>query len=69
MSEKRENSIHVRLSDEADATLELLSESMQQDKSKLAAILLQRTLLGEGYALKIAAMRLARLGTLGSSRE
>lgn len=67
--QKRENSVHVRLTDEADAMLELLSESKQEDKSKLAANILQRALLGEGHALKVAAMRLARLGMQGSDRE
>lgn len=66
---KRENSVHVRLSDEADATLELLSEAGGHDKSKLAADLLHRALLGEGYALKVAAMKLARLGITGNTRE
>ena len=46
-----------------------MAESMGDDKNKLAAVLLQRTLLGEGYALKVAAMRYARLNlTLRISR-
>lgn len=66
---KRENSIHVRVCDEADAVLELLCEATGADKSKHAAQLLEKILLGEGHALKVAAMRFARLGTSGSSRE
>lgn len=66
MTAKRENSTHVRLSDEADTLLELLAEAQRIDKSKLAADLLHRVLLGEGHALKVAAMRLARLGMIGS---
>lgn len=69
MSGKRENSVHVRLNDEADALLELLSEAGSVDKSKLAADLLHRALLGEGHGIKVAAMRLARLGIAGSGRE
>ena len=69
MADKRENSTHVRLSDEADAMLELLAESMGQEKSKLASVLLTRTLLGEGHALRVAALRLSRLGMTGSERN
>ena len=69
MPEKRENSTHVRLDDESDAKLELLSEARSVDKSKLAAEILQRALLGEGHALKLAAIRLSRLGLSGSYRE
>ena len=65
---KRENSIHVRVSDEADAVLELLCEASGVDKSKHAAALLEKMLLGEGHALKVAAMRFARLGTSGIER-
>lgn len=66
---KRENSVHVRLSDEADAVLELLAEAGGQDKAKLASDLLHRVLMGEGHALRVAANRLARLGLSGSTRE
>lgn len=54
-SGKRENSVHVRLSDEADATLDLLRAADGRDKSALAAVLLERVLLGEGHALRVAA--------------
>ena len=64
-SGKREHSVHVRLSEEADAVLELLAESAQSDKSRYASDLLHRVLLGEGHALKVAATRLARLGLIG----
>jgi len=69
MADKRENSTHVRLNDEADAMLELLAEAQRVEKSKLAADLLHRALLGEGHALKVAAQRLARLGLSGSERQ
>lgn len=69
MPEKREHSTHVRLCDEADAMLELISEARGLDKSRVAADMLHRLLLGEGHALKVAAMRLGRLGISGSGRE
>jgi hypothetical protein len=66
---KHEISVHVRLSDEANAALELLCEASQVDKAKHAGFLLERVLLGEGHALKVAAMRYARLGITGTTRE
>lgn len=69
MADKRENSTHVRLCDEADAMLELLAEAGGTDKAKLAADILHRAILGEGHALKVAALRLSRLGFVGFDRE
>lgn len=69
MPDKRENSTHVRLSDEADAMLEFLAEAKGLDKSRLAADLLHRSLLGEGHSLRLAAERMTRLGTIGRDRE
>lgn len=66
---KRENSVHVRLSCEADALLELIGEAQRKDKAALAADLLERALLGEAHSLKVAAMRFARLGTSGIDGE
>jgi len=66
---KRDHSTHVRLSDEADAMLELLAQAGTRDKAALAADLLEEALLGRGHALKVAAMRFARLGIAGISRE
>lgn len=68
-SGKRENSVHVRLSDEADATLDLLRAADGRDKSALAAVLLERVLLGEGHALRVAAERFVRSGLSGSGRD
>jgi hypothetical protein len=62
MTAKRTQDIHVRICDEADAVLELLATSERKNKTQVAAELLERSLLGEGYALKIAARRFARLG-------
>ena len=66
---KREHSTHVRLSEEADAMLELMAEANRTEKAALAADLIERALLGEGHALKVAAARLARLGLPGRGRE
>ena len=66
---KRDNSVHVRLSDEADAMLELISEAKETDKARLAAEILHRALLGEGHALKVAALRLGRLGLNGNKGD
>lgn len=69
MATKHENSTHVRLSDEADAMAQLLAEAKGIDKSRLLGNLLEKTLLGEGHALKVAAMRLARVGIVGIDRR
>lgn len=69
MQTKREHSVHVRLSDEGDAMLELLCAAGRDDKAKLAADLLERALMGEGHALRIAAQRLAGLGFSGMRGE
>lgn len=66
MHTKRDHSVHVRLTDEADAMLELLCAASRDDKAKLAADLLERALMGEGHALRMAAQRLARLGFAGT---
>ena len=66
---KREHSVHVRLSDEADAVLELMAQSGKRDKAALLAELAEEALLGRGHALKVAAMRFARLGIAGIERE
>ena len=46
MEEKREHSTHVRLCDASDAMLSFLAESKGEDKSKIAADILRRALLG-----------------------
>lgn len=69
MMDKREVSVHVRLSDEADAVLEMLATANEADKAKIASDLLHRALLGEAYAMKLAALRMARAGLLGPTRE
>ena len=66
---KHEVSIHIRLSDEADAMIELLAEERETTKIKIAEDLLHRALLGEGHALKVAAIRYSRLGLTGIGKD
>ena len=68
--EKRANSIHVRVGDEADAMLELMrSASGGRTKAEIAGELIEEALLGKGHSLRMAAMRFARLGFPGRGRE
>ncbi len=69
MPEKRDNSVHIRLSDEADAVAELLKEVNGVTKVDLLTKLIHKALLGEGHDVKVAAMRFARLGLTGINRE
>jgi hypothetical protein len=69
VTSKREHSVHVRLSDEADAVLDLMAAASGRDKAAVAADLMHRALLGEGHALTVAARRFARLGLIGTGRE
>ena len=48
--------------------LSFLAESKGEDKSKIAADILRRALLGEGHDLKVAAERFLRAGTSGRTR-
>lgn len=61
--------IHVRVSDEAKATLRLLAEVEQIPAAVLAGRYLDEILLGKGHVLKIAARELARMGTAGTAGE
>ena len=69
MAEKREHSTHVRMCDASDAMLTFLAESKGEDKSKIAADILRRALLGEGHDLKVAAERFLRSETSGRTGE
>jgi hypothetical protein len=71
MTDKRTNSTHVRLSDEADAVLELLAHARGGTDSKASVLgeLCEEALLGKGHALRVAALRFARLGLSGSKGE
>lgn len=66
---KRENSVHVRLCDQADAMLDLICEANSKEKTVMAAELLTKILLGEGHALKVAAERFVRAGLRGIERD
>ena len=61
--------LHVRISDEAKATLRLLADVEQVPESTLAARYIEEALMGKGYVLKIAARQLCRRGCDGSERE
>lgn len=71
MTEKRENSVHVKLSDDADKALELLviTQSGGTTKAAIAASLLERGLLGEAHAIRMALARLSRQGSSGRPVE
>jgi hypothetical protein len=69
VASKREHSVHVRVCDEADAVLELIASASARDKAAVAADLLHRALLGEGHSVKVAALRFARAGLIGTDRE
>ena len=69
--DKRENSVHVKLSDDADKALELLVlvHSDGAAKSTIAASLLEKALLGEAHTVRVAVAKLARQGISGRDRE
>jgi hypothetical protein len=69
MADKREHSVHVRLCDASDSMLEFLASAKGEDKSKIAADILRRSLLGEGHDLRVAAERFLRAGTTGRNGE
>jgi hypothetical protein len=71
MAEKRENVVHVKLSDDADKALELLVlvHADSAAKSTIAASLLERALLGEAHTVRMALARLARHGFTGRAGE
>ena len=66
---KHEISIHIRICEEADAVLELMSAATNATKVKIAEDLVHRALLGEGHALKVAAIRYSRLGLTGIGKD
>lgn len=66
---KRQHSVHVRLTEQEFAALDLLATSSGREASVTAAELLGRALLGEGHALMFAAQRFVRAGLLGAGRD
>lgn len=69
MTSKATRSIHVRLSDDADDELTVLALTTNRDKADLAREILHDSLLGRGWAFKVAARRALRLGLSGMERE
>ncbi|HYF57364.1 MAG TPA: hypothetical protein VEA81_00255 [Burkholderiaceae bacterium] len=61
--------LHLRLPEEADAVLELLATAGDTTKTAVAQQLLVEALLGRGHALRVAAVRYARLGIVGKRGE
>lgn len=61
--------LHIRVADEAMALLDAMATVRGPGKAELAGELLERTLLGEGHAIRVAASKLARMGLCGNGRE
>ena len=61
--------LHVRVSADCKALLALLAEVEQVPEAVLAGRYLEDAVLGKGYALKVAARQLRRLGINGSDGE
>lgn len=68
-ADKRDTSLHVRVSDESDAVLELMKASTGKSKAEIAAELVEEALHGKGHALRVAALRFARSGLGGRAGE
>lgn len=61
--------LHLRISEEANASLELLAEAKQRNKSEIAALYLEEALLGRTHNLRLAAMRFTRMGISGTDGD
>jgi hypothetical protein len=69
-ADKRTVSIHIRVSEETDALLELMRHAGQERaKADIAAELVEEAVHGKGHVLRVAALRYARSGFVGSGRE
>lgn len=66
---KREHSVHIRLTDKSHAVLELIATAAGRDMAVVAGDLIERSLLGEGHALMVAAERFVRSGLSGIERD
>lgn len=66
---KRVHSVHVRLTDEANAALELLQAADGREKASVLADYCEDALLGRGHALRVAALKFAAHGIVGRARE
>ena len=61
--------LHVRVSADCKALLALLAEVEQVPEAVLAGRYLEDAVLGKGYALKVAARQMRRLGINGNDGE
>lgn len=58
--------LHIRLEDRVMLELEVLAKARCEPMSKVAADLITRALMGEPYALRIAAAQMLKAGIMGS---
>jgi len=61
--------LHVRVSAECKAALQLLAEVDQVPESVIAARLIEDAVLGKFHALRLAARQMSRMGIDGSERD
>lgn len=62
-------SVHVRLSPELHQHLAVMAEFNDKDIAELAALFLEKMIVGEFHGFKLTAERMSRLGLTGSSRD
>ena len=61
--------VHVRLDDIVLLHLKALADARCEPVSKVAADLITRSVMGEPYALRVAASRMIKAGLMGSNGE
>lgn len=61
--------LHVRLDERVMLELKTLADARCEPVSKVAADLIARSVMGEAYAIRVAAARMLRAGILGSNGE
>lgn len=61
--------VHIRLDERVMPELEILAKARCEPASKVAADLITRSLMGEPYALRVAAARMIGAGLIGSNGE
>ena len=67
MLTKRDNTLHLKVSDDVHAALEMLADMQGKDRAQLAAELLEELLLGRAHAARVLATRYA--AALNSGRR
>ena len=60
--------VQVRLTEEAYEALKIVSDANGQDLGEAARVILTRSLLGEGHAIRVLAERLSRAVGNGRNR-